>query len=1167
MSRLPVSRRQIVTISTIVAALLFAALLPPTTARAGKKSATNAVAAPIPTDTAYRNIVLNDGPVAYWSFQGNIKKSIANVAPATAQNMPLSGAYGKKGLPVASGPSKAMFPLFDGDDQTTAKNSGIEFQEGLGWVRIADPGEKSLLDFDNGDAMTLEVWVKPSRLIRSNAYAYLIGKGRTQTSGKNSLNQNYGLRLITSGGPIDSRTARLSFLFRSRGKKGDWHRWTSKKSFSMTDGWHHIVFTYKFGAPKSIAAYIDGEPTKGSWDKAGATTQPPVVSDDDVWLGTAMEQNPASSFVGAMDEVAIYRRTLTPQQVKSHFKIKIPELTADWHDVTDDAVQVHIFENIHNQLSWKFRTANLTDAFQMKRFAFPSIAEKYNERGILVDRSNPFLMQALAYVRIPEGKHKLLVRARNASRLFIDGKQVAKTGFHKISGSAHGKVFDDDKSFAPHVRLLHRGDQQAVYEIEGDGQRHAFRFEMIVGGRNHRPDFGETSISIAKANSKDDFVILSPQDGESISLTDASWREFRKQHRREMTAYNAQRRRIASANEDLKWKQRHQLARRILRESTAPIVPQPTKGMRSGNDIDHFINAVLAEKKLKQSQPLSDLAFLRKLALDTQGTVPSLSQVKTFLSDETPQRRDNAIDRFLNEPGWADHWVGYWQDVLAENPNIINPTLNNTGPFRVWIHESFYDNKPYDRLVTELMRMEGSQRYGGPAGFGVATQNDAPMAAKAHVLGQAFLGLNMKCARCHDAPAHDFLQRDLFSVAAMLKRSPQSVPKSSSIPGFDFESNSLIVEVTLKPGEKVKPNWPFAELVAHDAAASAGNDSREKVAALFTSPRNNRFAQVAVNRLWKRYLGMGLVEPVDDWNGQPALNQELLDYLAYEFVDNGYDVKQTARAIFVSDLYQRKTAVDWNVATSFDGDFQFQSPVLRQMTAEQIVDSLFWVCEKDLNAGPMNIDIDGARDIKNSINLGHPERAWEFASTSNERDRPSLSLPFAQPFVSFLTTFGWRDTRQDPVSERERESTPDRPAVIQNSVLSQRFVRCSDDSAFTRLAVQQQSVEKLVENMTLKVLNRRPTTDENKMFVVLLSPGYDERVVADAKPVERPRLPRNKVSWSNHLDTKANEIKVQLQEAVRRGDPPTNQLTADWRERYEDVLWVLLNSPEFIFVP
>ena len=129
-----------------------------------------------------------------------------------------------------------------------------------------------------------------------------------------------------------------------------------------------------------------------------------------------------------------------------------------------------------------------------------------------------------------------------------------------------------------------------------------------------------------------------------------------------------------------------------------------------------------------------DLAFLRRVTLDTVGLVPTEAEVRAFLGDDRPDRRARVIDRLLADPRGADHWVGYWQDVLAENPNILNPTLNNTGPFRWWIYESLLDKKPVDRFVTELIGMEGSLRQGGPAGFAMASENDVPMAEKGMIV-------------------------------------------------------------------------------------------------------------------------------------------------------------------------------------------------------------------------------------------------------------------------------------------------------------------------------------------------------------------------------------------------------------------------------------------------
>ena len=124
----------------------------------------------------------------------------------------------------------------------------------------------------------------------------------------------------------------------------------------------------------------------------------------------------------------------------------------------------------------------------------------------------------------------------------------------------------------------------------------------------------------------------------------------------------------------------------------------------------------------------------------------------------------------------------------------------------------------------------------------------------------------------------------------------------------------------------------------------------------------------------------------------------------------------------------------------------------------------------------------------------------------------------------------------------------------------------SDDNSFTQLALEDQPLEKLVSRIYLRLLAREPNDAERKTFVDLLSTGYDQRRV-DAPLVTRERLPRGLVSWSNHLAPEANVIKTELEKAVRQGDPATRRLQADWRERMEDMLWALLNSPEFVHLP
>lgn len=559
-----------------------------------------------------------------------------------------------------------------------------------------------------------------------------------------------------------------------------------------------------------------------------------------------------------------------------------------------------------------------------------------------------------------------------------------------------------------------------------------------------------------------------------------------------------------------------------------------------------------------------DLTFLRRVTLDTVGVVPTPAEIDAFLKDDRPDKRARAIDRLLADRRWADHWTGYWQDVLAENPNILNPTLNNTGPFRWWIHESMVDDKPMDLFATELVLMRGSHHAGGPKGFEMASQNDAPMAEKAAIVASAFLAVQMKCARCHDAPGHRSTQKDLFGLSALLAEKAMAVPKTSTVPMDKLhQGRKPLVQVTLKPGVKVPPTWPFRDFVAKLPAGRvpAKASPREMLAAYLTGPENERFAQVLANRVWKRLIGRGLVEPVDDWEKGTPSHPELLRWLGREFVRGDYRLKHLARVILNSHAYQR--AVD---PEARDSDPQFAAPHRRRLEAEQIVDSLFLAAGKKMATEEVNLDVDGGRDMKNSINLGVPRRAWEFASTSNERDRPSLALPRVQAVVDVLEAFGWRAARQFPQTDRDTDPNILQPAILANGTMGVWLTRLSDDHEVTRLALEDRPLDELVDRLFLRVLTRRPRPEERSAFMETLREGYDERIRRAPPPILKREPPRY-VSWSNHLTPEANEIKVRLEERARQGAAPTNRLDPNWRARMEDALWALLNSPEFHFVP
>ena len=602
-----------------------------------------------------------------------------------------------------------------------------------------------------------------------------------------------------------------------------------------------------------------------------------------------------------------------------------------------------------------------------------------------------------------------------------------------------------------------------------------------------------------------------------------------------------------------------------------------TRWIEQGAQWDEFAAQEIAASRHPSSRELKttglsplplidDLAFLRRVTLDTVGVIPTLEEINAFQSDHSANKRSKAIDRLLGDPRWADHWVPFWQDLLAENPNIVKPNLNNTGAFRWWIHESFLDNKPMDRFVSDLVLMRGD-KYIGPAGFGMATQNDVPMAAKAHILGGAFMGVQMKCARCHDAPFQSVQQEDLFNLAAMLDRKPIKVPASSIVPVDKLSGRNSLVKVSLKADEKVEPVWPFdhfSESPLPGRLIRNPDDPRETLAAHMTSPENERFAKAMVNWTWKRYFGKGLIEPPTDWENADISHPNLLAFLAQELVGHNYDIKYLCRLILNSHTYQREVLdkTDPQAARLFVGQTR------RRMTAEQIVDSLHVATNRRIDSEELNMDQDGRRPIKQFINLGKPKRAWEFTSLSNERDRPSLTLPHAQVYVDVLEAYGWNGSRQNPIHDRDHETNVLQPAALGNGIMSQRLTRLSDTHPLTQWVMGTSDLDELVDLLFLKTLSRPPDDQEKNTYTALLRDGFTDRIIPESERAPASALTRYPyVTWSNHLRSEANDVKNAIARDIEAGERPTRFLKTAWRKNLEDGLWALINSPEMIFIP
>jgi hypothetical protein len=247
----------------------------------------------------------------------------------------------------------------------------------------------------------------------------------------------------------------------------------------------------------------------------------------------------------------------------------------------------------------------------------------------------------------------------------------------------------------------------------------------------------------------------------------------------------------------------------------------------------------------------------------------------------------------------------------------------------------------------------------------------------------------------------------------------------------------------------------------------------------------------------------------------------------------------------------------------------FHAPDQRRLLAEQVVDSLFVATGREMKAGELTFVHDGVHPMNRRLTLGRPKRAWEFASLNNERDRPSLSLPEAQPIADVLEAFGWTGSRQKPISARDMSPNVLQPGILSNGTLSVALTRAASESLLAQIAIDAQSPANLVDQLFLRFLSRYPNDQERQPLEATLAVGFEKRLAdlpSGAKlPVTEKRFPQ--ITWTNHLVPEANEVQLELQQSILAGPPADPRLDKQWREAYEDVVWSLVNHREFVWMP
>ena len=342
----------------------------------------------------------------------------------------------------------------------------------------------------------------------------------------------------------------------------------------------------------------------------------------------------------------------------------------------------------------------------------------------------------------------------------------------------------------------------------------------------------------------------------------------------------------------------------------APLAPR-TPAIPAGsaaNPVDRFIDAYFAANKIKQPKLVTDGLFARRAWLDITGLPPTPEELKSL-------DRTRAVDMLLSRRrAYAEHWISFWNDLLRNDEGVIYHGERKS--ITEWLFTALEKNVPYDVMVRSLL----DPPKGGPEGYltgvtwrGVVSASQTPPMQAAQNAAQVFLGMNIKCAACHDSFINRWKLSDTYGLASMFSDQPLE-----------------LVRCDIKLGKMAEARFPFPDVkVSFDDTLAS---RRKAVGEWFAHRENGRFARTIVNRYWRKLMGRGIVEPADDMDAEPW-NQDLLDWLAADFVANGYDLQHLLRQIMTSRAYQMESAAAAE-------PYVFRGPSPRRITAEQFEDAI-----------------------------------------------------------------------------------------------------------------------------------------------------------------------------------------------------------------------------------
>lgn len=359
-----------------------------------------------------------------------------------------------------------------------------------------------------------------------------------------------------------------------------------------------------------------------------------------------------------------------------------------------------------------------------------------------------------------------------------------------------------------------------------------------------------------------------------------------------------------------------------------PLRPRRITLPPATNHRNHPVDRILDNEMTERGQALppaiSDAAFLRRASLDILGLLPTPDQLQDFVSNASATKRDAVIAEMLSDDvAYADHWLTTWNDLLRNDYTGTGFITKGRQQITTWLYESLRNNKPYDIFVQELISPgpDSSGFIDGIKWRGEVNSSQTREIQFAQNISQVFLGINMKCASCHDSFIDRWKLSEAYNLAAIYSDQPLELNRCDQ-----------------PTGKIATPKWVFPEIGDVDPNAPKA-ERLEQLAKLMTHPENGRFTRTVVNRIWHRLMGRGIVHPVDAMHTKPW-SQDLLDYLAVRFADDGYDLRQFIRFVMTSKAYQSQTVI---LKAEPGEDYVYSGPIAKRMTAEQFLDAIWQI--------------------------------------------------------------------------------------------------------------------------------------------------------------------------------------------------------------------------------